>query len=296
MKSLLGKAHDPNFWRTVREDELYRPLVDDVLSLWEREGTADIPSLSYSAYRRFVFDGDRKTYEAPYFQRRRVLGVSAILSLIYPERQEYLVRLMDVIYAICDEYTWCLPAHQTELGVNNNRHIDLFAAETSMALAEIYTLLGDRMEPLIGDRIRVEIDRRIVDSYRETRFLWEKTPINWAAVCACSVGCTLMLMRPELYVEWKERLMATKQCYLSGLPRTVFARRASATGATASASLRSGQICTAPLPTGARIGLPKTRLRPRRLSLGGCFCPGEPSHPFRTAIALAATTWPYCTT
>lgn len=216
MKALLGKAHSPEFWAEVREGETYRSLREQLLIRWEAEGKDEIPSLNYSAYRRFVFDGDRDTYEKPYFKRRRAMNTAAVLALIYPERQEYLVKLMDLIYAVCDEYTWCLPAHQTELGVNNNRHIDLFAAETGMCLSEIYTLLSDRLEPLIADRIRVEVDRRIIQSFLDTRFFWEKIGSNWAAVCTGSVSCTFMLMRPDLMPELEDRFCSAMQYFLGG--------------------------------------------------------------------------------
>lgn len=216
MKQLLGKAHDPAFWAEVRESEVYRPLREGLLRKWEEEAQDPIPALTYSAYRRFHYDGDRDEYEKPYFKRRRAMNTLAVLALIYPERTEYLTRLMDLIYAVCDEYTWCLPAHQTELGVNNNCHIDLFAAETGFCLAEIYTLLGDRFEPLIADRIRVEIDRRIIRSYLDTRFFWDRIGSNWAAVCTGSVACTFMLMRPDLMPQVEERVCSAMNYFLGG--------------------------------------------------------------------------------
>lgn len=216
MKHLLGKAHDPAFWVQVREEDTYLPFRTQLLAYWETEKQHEIPALHYSAYRRFVYDGDRDTYEKPYFKRRRALNAAAILAMIYPEREEYTVRLMDLIYAICDEYTWCLPAHQTELGKNNNRHIDLFAAETGMCLSEIYALLSDRLEPLIADRIRVEVDRRIIQSFLDTRFFWEKNGSNWAAVCTGSVACTFMLMRPDLMPDVEERITTAMTYFLGG--------------------------------------------------------------------------------
>ena len=96
---------------------------------------------------------------------------SALLALIYPEEDKYLIKLMDAIYAICDEYTWCLPAHQGKLEPNNNTKIDLMAAETGFTLAEIYTLLNDRLEPLIKNRILAETERRIVIPFTSLDFL-----------------------------------------------------------------------------------------------------------------------------
>lgn len=216
MKQLLGKAHDPAFWAEVRESDVYRPLREGLLAKWEKEGRNPIPALNYSAYRRFHYDGNRDEYEKPYFARRRALDVCALLVLIYPENEEYMIQLMDLIYAVCDEYTWCLPAHQTELGKNNNRHIDLFAAETGMCLSEIYTLLSDRLEPLIADRIRVEVDRRVIQSFLDTRFFWEKNGSNWAAVCTGSVSCTFMLMRPDLMPRVEERFTTAMRYFLGG--------------------------------------------------------------------------------
>lgn len=216
MKHLIGKAQEPAFWKQVREEAIYRPLREQLLRSLESEGWDEIPALHYSAYRRFVYDGNRDEYENPYFKRRRMMNILAVLALIYPEREEYLVKLMDVIYAICDEYTWCLPAHQTELGKNNNRHIDLFAAETGFCLSEIYTLLGGRFEPLIADRILVEVDRRIIQSFLDTTFFWERVGTNWAAVCMGSVSCTFMLMRPELCPDLEERFCSAMRYFLGG--------------------------------------------------------------------------------
>lgn len=213
---LLGKAMSPQFWEQVRSDEMYRHYREELLDLWKKHCEKPIYALTYSDFRKFKVTGNRSDYQGGYFTRRLAMDASALLALIYPEEEKYPVRLMDEIYAICDEYTWCLPAHQTALEVNNNIHLDLFACETGFALAEIYTLLGDRLEPLIRDRIRVEIDRRVLASYRNTRFGWEKGRANWTAVCAGSVGCTMMLMHPELMPEFKERLDESMECYLSG--------------------------------------------------------------------------------
>lgn len=213
---LLGKAMSPEFWKEVRDTEPYKHYREELLQLWQKNCEQPIYALKYSDFRKFKVTGNRSDYEGQYFVRRRAMDTSALLALIYPEEEKYTVRLMDEIYAICDEYTWCLPAHQTALEINNNIHLDLFACETGYALAEIYTLLGDRLEPLIRDRIRVEIDRRILASYRKSKFGWERGTANWTAVCAGSVGCTMMLMHPELMPEFKARLDDSMECYLSG--------------------------------------------------------------------------------
>ncbi len=219
--NLLGKGSDPKFWcETVRESECYRPYVEARLREWQTycEGQT-ITELKYSDFKRFFVDGNRTIYESQYFKRRHMLCASSVLALIYPEEQKYIDFLQDVIFAICNEYTWCVPAHHPKLDENNNSFIDLFAAETGFALAEIYTMLGDRLDRLITERIKAEINIRIVESFMsDTYFWWEhRCTNNWTAVCGGSVACTLMLMRPELIEELKPRIDVIMEHYLSGI-------------------------------------------------------------------------------
>ena len=199
--NLLGKATDKEFWKEVREKDCYKKFRDELFDMWEKHvENGPILALRYSDYKRYWGkEGNTNIYKGAYFTRRFALNASAFLSLIYPEEEKYLVRLMDQIYAICDEYSWCLPEHQGKLEQNDNKRVDIFAAETGFALAEIYTMLGDRLEPLIKNRIIAEIDRRIVDPITsvDNYGWWENGTNNWTAVCMGSIACTVMLMRPR---------------------------------------------------------------------------------------------------
>ncbi len=218
---LLGCAMDDGFWQSVRKKECFSAYRQELLELWERDCKRPITELPYSDFKRYFVDGNRSIYEDIYFSRRRAMGAASLLALIYPENENYLDYLMDLLYAICNEYTWCLPAHQGALSPNDNTKIDLFASETGFALAEILTLLGTRLEPLIQNRIKAEIDRRIITPFVTTQPYtgtgWELKVHNWAAVCMGSVACTMMLLRPDLtddnLVDRFEETMAT---YLSG--------------------------------------------------------------------------------
>ena len=210
--NLIGIAQNPEFWTTVvREKPEYRTYLDAQLSWWEQYcENVEIKELTYRDFKRFFEDGNRGVYEGKYFKRRRALLASATLSMIFPEEEKYLAYLQDIIFAICDEYTWCLPAHHPSLEENNNTFIDLFASETGFALAEVYTLLGDRLDKVICERIKHEINYRIITAFiNKTNHWWEaRCTNNWAAVCGGSVGCTVMLMRPDLFPTLKPRFDA----------------------------------------------------------------------------------------
>lgn len=214
--NLLGKVLDKEFWIEVREKDCYAKFREKYLERWaeECEG-APISSLKYSDWCEFWKSGQR--IERNYFGARQQLMAAVFLSLIYPEEEKYILRVMDQLYAICNEYTWCVPAHYGPLMEGNRNKIDLFAAETALGLAEIYLLLEDRLDDFIKMRIREELDKRVINSMRETaQFGFETMSNNWSSVCTASVAGTVMLLYPECFEEFKPRFDAAMEVFLSG--------------------------------------------------------------------------------
>ena len=196
---LLGKGQDPEFWARVRESEAYRPYREQLLKYYtENIENYDYHALRYSDFKLFFVTGNRSIYEGKYFSRRRVLETAVPLALIYPEEQKYIDTVMEIIYVMCDEYTWCLPAHQAQIQTNDNSRPDLFCTETGCYLSMTDLLLGDRLDPLIRSRIRYEVKRRVIDSYEGAAvWWWENATSNWAAVCTASVAACYTILYPE---------------------------------------------------------------------------------------------------
>ncbi|MCQ2445554.1 MAG: heparinase II/III-family protein [Clostridia bacterium] len=215
---LPEKAKSPAFWQSVRKDPAYQSIISHIKTRFEENVQEEYPALRYRDRRRFYGDGDRSRFEKPYFHRRIVLSAGAILALLYPEEEKYLVAIEDVMWAILDEYSWALPAHTDGTLKGDLSIVDLFNAETGMALAEITFVLGERLDEVIRDRVHKEIRRRVIETYREGHFGWETTDNNWAAVCAGAVGCTLMYADPAEFKRQEPRLLATMKCFLSGFP------------------------------------------------------------------------------
>ena len=218
--SFLGKEVDPKFWTSLQKKQTHQTLIAYTKAEWEKYHISEgaLPDCSYREFKRFFIDGNRLAYENKYFFKRHALATSAVLALIYPEEQKYLDYLQDVIYAICNEYSWALPAHHEDYDTLDDNRLDLFACETGFALAEIYAMLKDRLEPLIRARLLKAVDYRILQSYykKERIFWWESITNNWAAVCAGSVGCTFLILRPDLFPAVEPRIAATMEGYLSG--------------------------------------------------------------------------------
>ena len=216
--NLLGVATDAEFWKKVKNDDYYKPYRDELLADWANfcEGR-DIPPFKYSEYKLFWTTGDQKTHEQTYFRRRGILNASAILALIYPEEKKYFEKLEDVIFDLCNEYTWCLPSHIGAHSEKTTNVADLFASETAFSLAEILVLHKEKLDDFIKELVVAEIKRRIIDpTLRLTEGWWweQRSRNNWLSVCGGSIGCTAMLLFPEDFEKLKPRIDKAMETYI----------------------------------------------------------------------------------
>lgn len=203
---------DNAFWQRVRSDPAYADALSHIRAEYEEQAKAPLTVLPFSLRDRFYTDGDRSQFEKYYFGRRVLLSSAAILALVYPEKAAYLQKVEDTLWAICDEYSWALPAHCTGDYADDTTMVDLFVAETGAAVAEITAMLRERLHPRVFVRARVELKRRVFDNYRDRRFGWETVKTNWSAVCAGGIGIAMMYAAPELMEEFLPRLLASEQC------------------------------------------------------------------------------------
>jgi hypothetical protein len=117
------------------------------------------PLLTATAYARFSADGDRQAYERPYFARRDKLIAAVIAAVLTGDNG---ADITDGVWLLCEETSWCLPAHQPGgLPDPDNPQVDLFAAETAALLAWTAALTGEHQA-----RVRREVQGRVLDPYR----------------------------------------------------------------------------------------------------------------------------------
>lgn len=219
------------WWRNARNNPEFKLLLDEIREegkgiLQEKE-----QELTYSLFRIFTESGSRLEFEKVYFKKRHRLTAFAIMVLLESENKEYVTALENTIWSICNEYSWCLPAHlknssetSTTISCSLDRPsvehytIDLFSAETAFALAEILMLTEDVLDPLICKRIYVEVYKRIFQPFKTTKYEWETQEHNWAAVCAGSIGAAALhlIQDPEELTAILEKVLPALECYLKG--------------------------------------------------------------------------------
>ena len=153
----------------------------------------DMPSLTEELFAMFESTGNRLKYENVYFTRRKFLAVFGIAAVVF-KRQEDLEKLEEVLQELCAEECWALPVHVNRKDNPEWRFtVDLFAAETAQALAEIVALVGEEQKEFgltieTCQKVRSEIERRVLVPFEQTVQGWECSDHNWNAVCCGGIG------------------------------------------------------------------------------------------------------------
>ena len=185
----------------------------EALLAWGEEAKAGYPMLTATQFLAFSRCGSRAAYETPYFERRHKL-IGAALAECVADDGTYLDAVIDGLWCICEETTWVISAHngsdhpgakpmnKRPLPDADNPYIDLFAAQTAAALADILYLLADKLDaisPLIVRRVRGEIERRILHPFvTHDDFWWmgmtRHDVCNWTPWILSNVIDTTLLL------------------------------------------------------------------------------------------------------
>ena len=186
---------------------LPQKLKQELIMLGEAFFDCPYSSLPATAFMAFQKTGNRTDFEALYFSRRYMLNAFVTAECAEGEGR-FLDRIIDGIFAICEESGWQLPAHNSylrsapsEILPDTARPVlDLFACETGAQLAGIYYLLKSRLDqvsPIICERISLELKQRILRPYLTEHFWWmgdgDEPMCNWTPWCTQNVLLTAFL-------------------------------------------------------------------------------------------------------
>lgn len=199
------------------------------IALLETRGEAlletEISNLSYAVFSLYWKTGDRQAFQLRYYARRERLLVFALLCFLKPENERYHAALNEIVWAICAEPFWSLPAHfLTETGADlpfceYATQLDLFACETGFALAETLSLVPKALEPMVFEQAQLQVERRIFAPFlrSDIRFRFENMTNNWSGVCASAIGGAALhlLENGDCLNAILTRCLASESVYLS---------------------------------------------------------------------------------
>ncbi len=177
------------FKPSFSKKDILPEYIDKIKKKADEVAKTPVPMTPATLYRDFVRNGNRTRYQAPYFARRNALMKLTLGELTF-DNGEYIDALIDYIWAICEETSWVLPAHNIHKeGVNVQYQlpsnyeddvffIDLFSAQTGAQLAIVWYLFRDKLEEACPDtivrRMEYELNRRIIKPYEKNHkeFWW----------------------------------------------------------------------------------------------------------------------------
>ena len=217
----FANVSERNFW-----DAFSRELREAIVTRGEAYRDYAWPTLSAVRYLDYVRTGNRTRYAQLYFDRRFALGTLALAECLEGAGR-FLDDIINGIWLICEESSWVVPAHNS---INNdaplpdvtNPGIDLFAAETGALLSWVCYLLQpvlDDVSPIICQRIRYEVQQRILTPYLTVNSFWwmgvVKSPNhhvnNWNPWCNSNCLTAFLLLETDQ----SRRVQAVDKCLRS---------------------------------------------------------------------------------
>ncbi len=184
---LGGILASPDAWHpypTIREraqwDATPAPVRASFISAAEKQLGVAWGTLPATVTLRFSRDGDRSEYDRINTERRQRL-TTLVMAEVFENRGRFLDEIANGIWAISEQTFWGSTAHlslqKAGVGLPDAREpvVDLFAAETAALLAWTDYLLGARLDtvsPRLRERIRYEVDRRVLTPALERDDFW----------------------------------------------------------------------------------------------------------------------------
>ena len=180
---------------------------------------SDPPYVTYTAMEGYYRGGSRDPYSKIYWD---YTGRVSRFLFKYIETGDdiYVEKVKDLVWNICGWESWSNVAHIAEdLPLERRRiYLDLSSTALSHSLCLVVRYMGDKLPPLVLNRLKASIRERTIDSYRDNdNYWWMRCKLNWAAVCTSNIMAVYMYEATEEELEEQlPRMLKTLECYVEG--------------------------------------------------------------------------------
>lgn len=169
---------DRNHWDKVSDtvSQKYIKSAEEYLDF-------DFPILKASRFMEYYRTGNRNNYQELYSHRRLALNV-AILAEVFENKGRFIDLIIDMAWLICEQTSWIIPAHNKVAGYQHEARplpdydrpiVALMSADVAASLALAYYFFKDKFDevtPQISQRIKSELQRRILKPYKDHTDYW----------------------------------------------------------------------------------------------------------------------------
>ena len=218
----------PDISQRQRWEGLSSHLKKELIEAGEEAQKAPWTQLLISDFTEFSKSGNRLAFEDKYFSRRRKLA-ALIMAECVENKGRFADDILDGLYLILEESTWCLPAHNSYIRDTPQEYlpdtgrpiIDLFDAETGAFVAMAEYLLRpvfEKISPCISGYVNDRLNERIFKPYFNEHFWWMgngKEPMcNWTPWITQNVLIAALTRKEDFFSE-EERLEFEKKAAVS---------------------------------------------------------------------------------
>lgn len=198
------KISDRAGWEKLRQNKTFEKVIADA----EKRLTQPMPAMTEEIYTEYKRTGQRtKNYGQVRSARHGLISLYTMAECL-ENKGRFIAPLESAIRDICSEPTWVFNFHDADLSAwsGKKRNIDLGSSLFAQSVAQAYYLLGEKLSPEVRALMEKELDRRIIDPYRQyvqgtatdvTGLWWVTTENNWNAVCHNGVLGTALAMLPK---------------------------------------------------------------------------------------------------
>jgi hypothetical protein len=214
----------PDISERNRWEGLSSHLKTDLIEAGEKARSLPWTQLLISDFTEFSRSGDRARFEDKYFPRRRKLS-ALIMAECVENKGRFMEDILDGLYLILEESSWCLPAHNSYIRDTPQEYlpdvsrpiIDLFDAETGafVAMAEylLRPVLAD-ISPYISGYVNDRLTHRLFDPYASYHFWWmgngREPMCNWTPWIIQNILIAALTRDESFFTESERRTFLEK--------------------------------------------------------------------------------------
>ncbi|MDD3160386.1 MAG: heparinase II/III family protein [Bacteroidales bacterium] len=157
-------------------------------------------------YLEFAKSGSRKVMENPFEENNNAV-TDLFLAELAEGKGRFIPQLINGTFFYCEMTSWALSAH---LGIQKvkgslpdykEQIIELTSGDMASAFSWIYYYMKpefDKVTPLVAERLRSELQKRILDPYvNNDTFWWLKATNNWNVWCNFNALESYMLLEND---------------------------------------------------------------------------------------------------
>lgn len=162
-------------------DRLLGDAKDSFIQKGEKQLNYEWKVVKATDYIEFERSGNRDIMQNPFGSNNRAIA-DLFMAELAEGKGRFIDPLIDGVFHSCEMTSWALSAHlgreQTSrhsLPDNKKPVIDLTSGDLSSLLSWIYYYLHpefDKVNPVVSDRLRTELQERTLDAYMHTDTYW----------------------------------------------------------------------------------------------------------------------------